>query len=262
MEEYYHWKWGGDVKIRKNLTHKTSIYDNLYPMCLSYRKTAIPVLFENDFCLVLNKPSGLPVQGGNGIKVSLDSILSESIEPRPLLVHRLDRETSGLILVAKTKEAAGLFSAILTDVGPHYMIKKQYQTLCSGALEPGEGIIDLPLDLRTKVQQKARTSYRFLSGGTAGEVPISLLELELGTGRMHQIRRHLAMKGCPILGDDKYGDFSLNKKLRKTTGLKSLLLHASRLTIPPLPALVPDGLDITAPLPEYFSSFLCKASLA
>jgi len=183
------------------------------------------------------------VQGGKDIKISLDSILSEKIEPRPFLVHRLDRDTSGIILVAKTKEAAALF--------PKVLIEKQYLAVCSGTPQPPRGIIDLNLG-----EQKSKTFYRLISGGTIEKNPVSLLELELGTGRMHQIRRHLAMKNCPILGDDKYGDFPLNKTLRKTTGLKYLLLHASRLVIPPSPGLVPDGLNLTAPLPEYFANFL------
>ena len=223
---------------------------------MSYGKTPIPVLFENDYCLVFNKPSGLPVQGGEGILVSLDSILSEKIQPRPFLVHRLDRDTSGVILVAKTKEAAALFSA-----GTKKQPSKWYLALCSGVPEPPEGTISLALDLREKGggktnRKNAETSYRLLSSGTSGGISVSFLELELGTGRMHQIRRHLAMKNCPILGDDKYGDFPLNKSLRKTTGLKNLLLHASRLVIPPSPGLVPDGLNVTAPLPEYFSCFV------
>jgi 23S rRNA pseudouridine955/2504/2580 synthase len=89
-------------------------------------------------------------------------------------------------------------------------------------------------------------------GGTA----CSLLELKLGTGRMHQIRRHLALTGNPILGDNKYGDFALNKKLKALVGLKGLCLHAFRLVVPPLPGLLPDGLDVTAPPPESFSRFM------
>jgi 23S rRNA pseudouridine955/2504/2580 synthase len=210
---------------------------------MNYGKTSIPVLYENNFCLILNKPPGLAVQGGKGIKVSLDSILSEKIRPRPLLVHRLDRDTSGTILVAKTKEAAALFSKI--------RVEKRYLALCSGPPEQYEGVINLALDLR-----ESKTFYRLLSSGVIENVPVSLLELTLGTGRMHQIRRHLAMKNCPILGDDKYGDFSLNKSLRKATGLKFMLLHASRLVISSSPGLAPGGLDITAPLPEYFSDFI------
>ena len=232
-------------------------------MCLRYGKTLIPVLFENDSCMVLNKPSGLPVQGGEGVKVSLDSILSQNYSPRPFLVHRLDKDTSGIILVAKTKEAAGGFSALFArtrdsgspkgkgvgEVKKNQAIIKQYLGLCVG--NPGAGVIRLNLDVRGK-EREAETFYRVLSDETIGGISCSLLELELGTGRMHQIRRHLAHIGHPLLGDDKYGDFSLNKTLRKACGLKHLLLHASRLVIPPSPGLIPEGLDISAPLPEYF----------
>jgi len=238
-------------------------------------------LFENGSCLVLNKPAGLPVQGGEGVRVSLDSILSENYEQRPLLVHRLDRDTSGLILVAKSKEAAGEFSAIFSgrsftgrdnagkQTGSRAIVK-QYLGVCSGipgqepskGIAPGKssGVIRRSLDIRGK-ERESETFYQFLSSGICGEFPFSLLELELGTGRMHQIRRHLALMGHPLLGDDKYGDFSLNKKLRKLSGLKNLLLHASRLFISPLPGLVPSGLDITAPLPDYFSGFMDKEAL-
>jgi len=212
--------------------------------------------------MVLNKPAGLAVQGGEGIKVSLDSILSEKIKPRPLLVHRLDRDTSGIILVAKTKEAAGSFSALFAN---SRTIKKLYLGICSGVMEPAEGTIKLALDVRGKgrdrIKKESETFYRLLSTGNLGEAPCSLLELKLGTGRMHQIRRHLALTGHPLLGDDKYGDFALNKKLKAQTGLKSLCLHASRLVVPPLPELLPDGLDVTAEPPESFSRFLYLVNL-
>ena len=214
----------------------------------------IPVLYENDCCMVLNKPSGLPVQGGEGVKFSLDSILSEKIRPRPLLVHRLDKETSGLILVAKTKEAARGFSALFAG---SRVVTKLYLGLCSGAIKPEQGVIRLALDVpgkggRALVRKESETFYRLISTGEAGAIPCSLLELKLMTGRMHQIRRHLAQIGHPLLGDDKYGDFPLNKKLKAAIGLKHLLLHSWRLVIPPTPTLVPSGLDITAPFPDYF----------
>jgi 23S rRNA pseudouridine955/2504/2580 synthase len=173
------------------------------------------------------------------------------------LVHRLDRDTSGVILAAKTKEAAGSFSALFANSGT---IKKLYLGICSGIMEPAEGAIKLSLDVRGKgrsrIKKESETFYRLLSSGDTGAVACSLLELKLGTGRMHQIRRHLALTGHPLLGDDKYGDFALNKKLKARLGLKSLCLHASRLVVPPLPGLLPDGLDVTAPLPESFSRFL------
>ena len=237
--------------------------------CLSYIIERVAkdlcVLFENDSCLILNKPPGLAVQGGEGVKVSLDSILSEHYSVRPLLVHRLDKDTSGVILVAKTREAAAGFSALFAggQGKKGRALVKQYLGVCSGIPKPEQGIIRLKLEVRGSGRQKSEkeseTRYQLLSTrtvtGADGEFPCSLLELELGTGRMHQIRRHLARIAHPLLGDDKYGDFSLNKNLRKACALKHLLLHASRLVIPPVTPLLPGGLDISAPLPEYFSPF-------
>jgi 23S rRNA pseudouridine955/2504/2580 synthase len=214
----------------------------------------IPVLFENDACMVLNKPVGLAVQGGKGVGVSLDSILEESYKTRPLLVHRLDKDTSGLILVAKSKEAAAFFSPLfdkgIVRLGGTAPINKQYLAAVRGKPEPKDGIISLNLNINKK-EKKSETSYRLLASSTQD---FSLLELELGTGRMHQIRRHLAMIEHPVLGDDKYGDFALNKLLRKTVGLKRLLLHACRLKIAPC-ILLPQGLDIYAAAPDYFTRF-------
>ena len=214
----------------------------------------ITILFENDFCMVLNKPSGLPVQGGEGVKTSLDSILAENFSPRPLLVHRLDRDTSGLILVAKTKEAAGFFSSLFAGS----RITKIYMALCRGIPSPESGIIKLDLEDKGKagVFKKSKTSYKLLESVQLEMLPdegsFSLLELELGTGRMHQIRRHLALIGHPILGDDKYGDFPLNKRLKKAVGIKTMLLHASRLVVPSSEMLT-QGLDVSAPLPDCFT---------
>ena len=205
----------------------------------------IPILFENHDCIVLNKPAGLPVQGGAGVGISLDCLLAENFPHRPLLVHRLDKDTSGIILVAKHKSAAAGFSALFSNGKG---IKKQYIGVCAGKPKNDSGNIKLDLEIRGKVK-KSETAYKLLSGNQ----DFSLLELELGTGRMHQIRRHLAETGNPILGDDKYGDFTLNKKLRKTHGLKRLLLHSSRLVITEKASGF--HLDITAPLPDYFSPF-------
>lgn len=222
----------------------------------------VTVLFENDEILVLDKPAGLAVQGGKGIEVSLDRILAEEYAPRPLLVHRLDRDTSGVILTAKNPGAAARYARFFAEErsfspsggpggGPGKGLVKQYRALCAG-LPPGEsGLIRFGLDVRG-TEKTALTAYRRLSGN--GD--FSLLELELGTGRMHQIRRHLARTGNPVLGDDKYGDFALNKRLRKTMGLRRLLLHAFRLVLPPAVTGLDAPLDITAPLPGYFTPFL------
>jgi Pseudouridylate synthases, 23S RNA-specific len=201
----------------------------------------IKILYEDDHCLVIDKPAGLAVQGGKGVKSSVDTILAEMRVPPPLLVHRLDKDTSGVLLTAKTKEDAARFSRLL---GTDRQAIKQYIAVCAGSPEKKEGIIAQDLMIKGSLK-KSETRYKVLKSGE-----FSVLELELGTGRMHQIRRHLALSGNPVLGDDKYGDFALNKKLRKEAGLKRLLLHSSRLMIKN-----EFQLDIEAPLPEYFKAF-------
>ncbi|MDR2133819.1 MAG: RNA pseudouridine synthase [Treponema sp.] len=231
----------------------------------------IDILYEDSFCMVLNKPSGLAVQGGRGVAVSLDSILAEEFRPRPLLVHRLDRDTSGCILVAKNREAAAFFSRLFGGEKPSGTggrpsggqgrggagLVKQYLAVCAGRPPDESGVIRLELEIRGR-GKKSETRYRRLSGGPlpgaaprAGEY--SLLEIEPGTGRMHQIRRHLAQTGIPVLGDDKYGNFRLNRELRGAMNLRRLLLHAFRLVIPALGDF--PGLSAAAPLPGYFQPF-------
>ena len=219
----------------------------------------IEVIYEDNECLVLNKPAGLAVQGGKGVGVSLDSVLAETFSPRPLLVHRLDKDTSGVILTAKTREAAARFSRLFGEAfvpggkaDSCRGIVKQYLAVCAGSPARAAGSISLDLAVRGKVK-KSNTRYRVLERGGTPSLQWSLLELELDTGRMHQIRRHLAMTGNPILGDDKYGGFALNRELRKTHKLKRLLLHAFRIFIPPGGRF---QLDVSAPLPAYFSLIL------
>jgi len=213
----------------------------------------LDIIYEDSTCIVINKPAGLAAQGGKGVGVSLDSILAENWPERPLLVHRLDRDTSGLILVAKNKEAARRFSRLL---GEERAVIKRYLAVCKGSPPEPEGVIRAELDVRGAAKC-SETRYRLLSASADGE--FSLLELELGTGRMHQIRRHLAMAGNPVLGDDKYGDFNLNRHLRKTLKLRNLLLHASRLIVPPTAGAPP--LDLSAPPPAYFQDILTNAGI-
>ncbi|MDR2111448.1 MAG: RNA pseudouridine synthase [Spirochaetaceae bacterium] len=203
----------------------------------------ITVLFENDDCVILNKPAGLPVQGGAGVGASLDDLLAAEWSPRPLLVHRLDRDTSGIILAAKNRAAAARFAALFAGKAGN-RVTKRYLAVCAGEPPGDSGLITLSLDVRG-AEREAQTAYKRL----AGNGDFSLLELELGTGRTHQIRRHLARIGNPVLGDSKYGNFALNRALRGERGLKRLLLHASRLIIPSL-------VDVAAPPPDYFDPFL------
>jgi len=221
----------------------------------------INILYEDDFCIIVNKPSGLAVQGGEGIKTSLDMLLLEyagNRKPQPLLVHRLDRDTSGALLAAKGRDEAARFSRLL---GSEKKAIKIYTAVCAGYPVKNEGIIKDELYIRGK-PKKSETKYKVIQTSKidgltsdpadypAGNInEYSVLEIELSTGRMHQIRRHLAMNKNPILGDDKYGDFALNKKFRKENGLKRLLLHASRLIIKEC------GIDIHAPFPVDFNRY-------
>ena len=222
----------------------------------------IEILYEDNSIIIVNKPAGLSVQGGKEVKSSLDKILAQICTPispdaPPLLVHRLDKDTSGVLLAAKGREAAARFSLLLGQKA-----RKQYIAVCAGCPREKEGIISHELFINGKMKN-SKTKYKLIKKGkmpvselmvnspdsALSNIDFSVLEIELGTGRMHQIRRHLSMIGNPVIGDDKYGDFSLNKKLRKA-GIKRLLLHASRL-------IINDkfNLDISAPLPEYFDLF-------
>jgi len=211
----------------------------------------INILYEDDFSLVINKPAGLAVQGGKGVKSSVDKILADYCCPPPLLVHRLDKDTSGALLAAKGREAASRFSRIF---GAERKAVKLYTAVCASCVRDAarsEGVITDKLMIRGSLKE-SETGYKVVKTGILPETGFeySVLELVPGTGRMHQIRRHLAMNGTPVLGDDKYGDFALNKKLRKTAGLKHLLLHSARLIIKEF------KIDVTAPPPDYFSGYI------
>jgi 23S rRNA pseudouridine955/2504/2580 synthase len=156
------------------------------------------------------------------------------------------------VLVAKDKAAAAFFSRLLgCNSSNGKAVIKRYLAICRGLPSLHEGVIQTDLEIRGAVK-KSETRYRLISGSDDGQ--FSLLELELGSGRMHQIRRHLSLNGNPVLGDDKYGDFKLNHSLRKTMNLRNLLLHAARIIIPH----TSEGfsLDVSAPLPDYFQEFI------
>jgi tRNA pseudouridine32 synthase/23S rRNA pseudouridine746 synthase len=213
------------------------------------------VLYEDARMLAFNKPAGLPVQGGSGVTLSLEDLLAafaRSNGKRPRLVHRLDRETSGVIVAARTKPAAAFLSEAFAGRDAH---KTYLAIVCGGAPEPREGDIALALKRASRKgldamevarpgetgAQTALTRYRTL----AATAEAALLELNPETGRMHQLRAHLAAIGRPIAGDGKYGG------LFRLGGVESpgLMLHAAALDLPH-----PDGgrRTFTAPPPPAF----------
>lgn len=191
----------------------------------------IPILYENDEILVINKASGIAVQGGEGIAHPLDKELPLQLGYPIYLVHRLDRDTKGLMIVAKSSVAASKWTKMISGK----LVRKEYRALCIGKMPSKKGTI------RTNViqhgnEKAAVTHYQVLEEKSleCGEetLILSTIILRLETGRMHQIRIHLSKNNCPIAGDDRHGNFKLNKLLRKNMGIKELQLESFRLTLP------------------------------
>ena len=202
------------------------------------KRVHVPILFEDDAVVVVDKPSGLAVHGGSGIAAGL---IEQMRAARPdakflELVHRLDRDTSGVMLLAKKRVALVGLHAQLRNGG----VDKRYAVLVRGRWRDEMRRVRLSLhkfstkegERRVRVDdagQDAETIFRRVSTWPQHDPPLALLEAELRTGRTHQIRVHLTHLGFPLAGDDKYGDFAWNKELAKQ-GLKRMFLHAKELT--------------------------------
>jgi 23S rRNA pseudouridine955/2504/2580 synthase len=222
------------------------------------RDPGFRVVFEDDALLVIDKPSGVAVHGGSGVSFGvIEQLRAGRPESRFLeLAHRLDRETSGLLLLAKKRSALVALHAALREG----RVVKRYLALVRGAWTRAERTVELPLRKRVTPSgarhvsvgeggQSSRTDFRLVERW--GE--FSLVEATLATGRTHQIRVHLAHLGFPIAGDDRYGDFELNKALAKR-GLKRMFLHARALGFDhPLGA---GPIELEAPLPDELDRFL------
>jgi len=204
-----------------------------------------PILLEDEHLIALDKPAGVAVHGGSGVSFG---VIEQLRKARPgskflELVHRLDRETSGVLLVAKKRSAL----THLQDQFRERETGKTYLALVTGTWPANKKVIDLPLHkyLQADGERRVRVTTADDPDGmrsitlvkvrsTAAARPeqglpaMSLLEVTIKTGRTHQIRVHLASQGHAIVGDDKYGDFDLNKRLQKQ-GMKRMFLHAWRL---------------------------------
>lgn len=204
-----------------------------------------PLLLEDEHLIALDKPASVAVHGGSGVSFG---VIEQLRQARPQakfleLVHRLDRETSGILLVAKKRSAL----THLQDQFRERETGKTYLALVTGAWPAKLKVIDTPLHkyLQADGERRVRVTTADDPDGMRsitlvkvratlparpqqGLPTMSLLEVTIKTGRTHQIRVHLASSGHPIAGDDKYGDFELNKRLQKC-GLKRMFLHAWRL---------------------------------
>ena len=216
----------------------------------------LAVLFEDEALLAIDKPAGIAVHGGSGIAHGvIESLRAMRPEAKFLeLVHRLDRETSGVLLLAKKRAALTELHRMLRD----REVDKRYLAGVAGRFRNERQRVRLALAQRrtqagkhvsvSEEGQSAETIVRRIARGEE----FSLLEAQLLTGRTHQIRVHLAHLGHPVLGDEKYGDFALNRELRKL-GLKRMFLHAARVTLRhPVTGM---ALEIAAPLPRELRAF-------
>ena len=259
----------GEVRVnsrRVDATYRLRPGDRVRipPMRLARRaeRTAppldLPVVYEDDALLVVDKPAGTAVHGGSGISFGvIEQMRAVRPQQRFLeLAHRLDRETSGLLILAKKRSALTALHAALREG----RVKKEYLTLVRGGWRNDKQHVSLPLkksltrsgERRVSVDREGRESQTVFRR-KKGLRDFTLLSAELLTGRTHQIRVHLTHLGFPIAGDDKYGDFELNRALAKR-GLKRMFLHAGELEF--AHPLSGEALKLHAPLPEDLSRFL------
>jgi len=230
------------------------------------------VLYEDEHILAVDKPAGLAIHPGSGItgETLVDQVRAYLLrqglvtaegEFKPSPAHRLDRETSGVVVVAKTRQAMVRLSEAFTAGEAD----KTYLAMAKGRFQRESGSIDLRLaehqqTYASKQQrgvnlQSALTHWRKLAGGAEA----TLLELTIETGRTHQIRRHLDAIGHPVVGDTKYGDFPFNRIAQRQWGLRRMFLHSARLSL--AHPLTRKRLVFESPLPSELADCLQRAGI-
>jgi 23S rRNA pseudouridine955/2504/2580 synthase len=231
------------------------------------------VLFEDQDVLAVDKPAGLAAHPGTGIEGATlvemargylrvpDDLPPTEFRPSP--AHRLDRDTSGIVLVAKTRRAMVALGEIFTS-GEE--VKKTYLAVAKGKMSKEAGTIDLPLSEHEQTSRsKAARGVKFQEALTRWRVISSmkeatLLAVTIETGRTHQIRRHLEAAGHPVAGDRRYGDFAFNRAARQRWGLRRMFLHAWKLEL--LHPVTGAPLRLEADLPAELAEALSRMNLA
>lgn len=241
----------GEVRVnskRVDATYRLVAGDNLRipPIRLAERpqneideaakeRVDLPIIYEDDAMLVIDKPEGIAVHGGSGVSFGvIEALRRQRPQAKFLeLAHRLDRETSGILLVGKKRSALTALHDMFREHGAGadkrylVLVKGRWMNLTQHAKQPLHKYLTESGERRVSVDPQGKAShtvFRLLARWS----DMSLLEAQLKTGRTHQIRVHLSHLGFPILGDEKYGDFALNKRL-KPAGLKRMALHAWRM---------------------------------
>lgn len=231
------------------------------PLTADLNKLATAIIYEDNKLLIINKPTGIAVHGGSGINYGVIEALRILRHQNLELVHRLDRDTSGCLMLAKRRsELHWLHQALQNN-----QLEKRYLALLVGCMTHSKIEVDMPLRKNT-VQSGERIVRIDVTGKPARTefkrlrqfATTTLVEIRPHTGRTHQIRVHAAHLGMPVAGDEKYGNKEFNTKLRKI-GLKRLFLHAKTLIIPR--SDTSKNLEITAPLDAELAMLLNKLYL-
>ncbi|MGB8857381.1 MAG: RluA family pseudouridine synthase [Burkholderiales bacterium] len=224
------------------------------------------VIYQDDALIILDKPAGMAVHGGSGVSLGIIEQLRLELPQQKFLelAHRLDRETSGILLLAKKRAALVALHELMrpgSDASPNAgRMEKRYLALVAGDWK--NRVQHVKFSLLKQVTADGERRVHVDPGGMAAHTVFhlrqrypnfSLLEAELKTGRTHQIRVHLAHLGFPIAGDDKYGDFELNRQVSRR-GLKRMFLHAWRVVLPH--PLTGETLKLEAPPPPELEKFL------
>ncbi len=218
------------------------------------------IIYKDSYILVINKPAGLAVQGGTGINVSVDDLATHwnfEYEDKPKLVHRIDKETSGILILARKVDVA----AELSELFKRRQIDKFYTAITKGVIDPRTGTLvsylakkqvddDYEKVVSTTDGKKAITNYEVIDYAASS---YALLSLNILTGRTHQIRQQLAEKNCPILGDSKYGNRESTPNFIKP----KLYLHATLLKFELRGKLY----ELKADFPDYFKDALLNLGL-
>ncbi len=224
----------------------------------------LAVLHEDEDLVAIDKPAGVAVHGGSGVA---HGVIERLRAARPgarflELVHRLDRDTSGVLLVAKKRSALTALHAAWRAGG----VDKRYRVLVRGRWRDAKRVVRLPVhryltkegERRVRVGDEgahAQTTFRRIRTWPDREPPLALLEAELHTGRTHQIRVHLTHLGFPLAGDEKYGDFAWNRALAQE-GLKRMFLHAASLAL--AHPRTGESLRVESPLPADLTAFVAS----
>lgn len=240
-----------DIVLDPKIKHKRSVSESDAAEILKM------VLYKDANIIVINKPQGLAVQGGTKIGKNVDDMLGAlqfEAKERPKLIHRIDRDTTGALVLARSAKVAALLGKGFAGKE----IEKTYWALVNGSPLPTNGLIDLPLNKLPRAKggdreqitvdeeegKYARTEYRVLDTLARKFAHVELKPL---TGRMHQLRVHMAAIDCPIVGDHKYGGSNVDAE---ALGVENILhLHARKIVIPAM--LGAKAVTVVAPLPPH-----------